>query len=147
MKNKGSEKSPAANPHGHYRRPLPANVRGFEFEEINGIKVLKQGGESNDTLSAIRVEGPALASEITQAMTYCQRRRAKTKITVSNAEIRSKFQTIDRYCDDDQVQAIAISEAGKADARKEAVSILADRLQIKKETIERYFRRPSNQKD
>jgi transcriptional regulator GlxA family with amidase domain len=54
---------------------------------------------------------------------------------------------ISKYCDDDQVQAITCSEAGEMNARKEAVSILAERLQINPRTIERYFRQSTSNKD
>jgi hypothetical protein len=129
------------NPCGQYRKTpsLPDNVHGFQFKEIDGIKVLDES--SNHTATVIRLEGPALESEIIQAMTYSQRSLAKTHTTAPVATIRSKFPTIDKYLEDDQVQAIACSEAGGKNARKEAVSILAERLQIAPHTVERYFRK------
>jgi hypothetical protein len=132
-----------ANAWGHYRKPLslPDNVQSFLFKEIDGIKVLDEA--SNHTATVIRCEGPALEWELIQAMTYCQRSLAKTKSTTPVSTIRSKFPMIDKYLEDDQVQAIACSEVGKKNARKEAVSILAERLQIDSHTVERYFRKPT----
>jgi hypothetical protein len=132
-----------ANPWGQYRKnpPLPEHVHSFQFKEIDGIKVLEE--PSNHTATVIRNEGRALELEIIQAMTYCQRSSAKTKSMPPVSTIRSKFPMIDKYLEDDQVQALACSEAGKKNARKEAVSILAERLQIDPHTVERYFREPT----
>jgi len=134
------------NPWGHYRKPpsLPENVRSFQLKEVDGIKVVEEG--SNNTVSAIYCEGLALEQEINQAMTYSQRSAAKSGSVVPIATIRSKFPMISKYCDDDQVQAIACSEAGGINARKEAVIILAERLQINPHTVERYLRKPATSK-
>jgi hypothetical protein len=129
------------------RSALPAGVKSFEFEKIDGITVLKNGGESNHTATVIRHEGTLLESEIHRAMTYCQRSVAATpgKI-VQVTTIRSKFPMIAKYCDDDQIELFARSEAGEMSARKEAVSILSGRLQINPITVARYFRKPTEGK-
>jgi hypothetical protein len=131
------------NPFGQYREApsIPEGVRNFQFTEIDGIKVLEE--PSNHTATVILHEGPALEWEIIQAMTYSQRSLAKTKRIVPVATLRSIFPMIDKYMENDQIQAVACSEAGKNNARKEAVSILAERLQIAPRTIERYFRNPT----
>jgi hypothetical protein len=141
-KNKNSDKTVGKtqgrmNPWGQYRK-LPENVRNFQFKEIDGIKVLEE--PSNHTATVIGCEGPALAWEMIQAMTYCQRSLAKTKSTTPVATVRAKFPMLNKYMEDDQIQAIACSEVGKKNARKEAVSVLAERLQIDPHTVERYFR-------
>jgi hypothetical protein len=125
---------------------LPAGVKSFEFEKIDEITVLKSGGGSNHTATVISHEGSLLESEIVQAMTYCQRSAATARKAVQIAAIRSKFPMIAKYCDDDQIQAIACSEAGTKNARKEAVNILSGRLQINPITVARYFRKPTANK-
>ena len=127
---------------------LPAGVKSFEFEKIDGITVLKTGGGSNDTASVIRHEGPLLESEITRAMTYSQRSTAAAAGRMPQTTvIRAKFPMIAKYCDDDQIETITRSEAGGLNARKEAVSILSGRLQINPVTVARYFRKPTANKE
>lgn len=113
----------------------------FTFTEIDGVKVLDRA--SNSTVTFIYDEGPALESELTQAMTYSQRSHQRSGHAVSPVVLRQKFPTIDKYCDDDQVQAIACSEAGKINTHKQAVRIMSERLQMSPETVDRYFRIPS----
>jgi hypothetical protein len=129
------------NPWRQYRKPqrLPEGVHSFQFTETDGIKVVEE--PSNHTATVIHTEGPALEWEIIKAMTYCQRSAARAKSTVPVSTIRSKIPMIDKYMDDDQTQTVACSEAGKRNARKETVSILAERLQMGPHTVERYFRK------
>ena len=131
----------AANLWGEYRKPFRGKIKSFTFKEIDGIKVVEE--PSNHTATIIGWEGPALRCELTQAMTYCQRSFAKTRRAASVTTIRARFPMIDKYLEDDKVQNIACSDAGKKSARKEAVSILAERLQIDPHTVERYFRQPT----
>lgn len=141
------QKQGGTNPYGQYRKSpyLPEDVRDFQLKEEDGIKVLEK--ESNNTAVVIGYDGPILELEINQAMTYSQRTAAKTGSIVPIPTIRSKFPMIAKYYDDDQVQVITCSEAGSVNAHKEAVSILAGRLQIKPSTVERYFRKPTTSKD
>jgi hypothetical protein len=140
-------KQGGANPWRQYRKTpsLPENVRSFQLGEKDGIKILEE--RSNDTATVIRCEGPVLELELIQAMTYCQGSAAKAGCILPVATIRSKFPMISKYCDDGRVQAITRSEAGVMNARKEAVSILAEKLQINPRTVERYFRKPTTNKD
>jgi len=140
-------KQRGANPWGHYRKPpaLTEDVRSFQLKEVDGVKVLEKG--SNDTASVICHEGSALEGEILQALTYSQRMAANREgNAVAVDTLRLKFPMVDKYCDDDQIQAIACSDAGAINARKEAIGILAERLQIKPTTVERYFRKPTASK-
>jgi len=111
---------------------------------MDGVKVLDRA--SNTTVTFVRDEGPALEFELTRAMTYSQRSQQRCGHTVDPAVLRQKFPTIDKYCDDDQVQAIACSEVGKINPRKHAVHIMSERLQIPASTVDRYFRRPTRKK-
>ena len=113
----------------------------FSFTEIDGVKVLDQ--PSNSTVTSILNHGPALEWELMQAMTYSQRLQKQLGYTVSPSVLRQKFPTVDRFCDDDQVQEIACSEPGKVNPHKHTVHILSERLQIPPATVDRYFRNPT----
>jgi hypothetical protein len=122
----------------------PEELHGFTFTEIDGVKVL--GRASNSTVTFIYDDGPALEFELTRAMTFSQRSQQRFGHTVSPVVLRQKFPTIDKYCDDDQVQVIACSEAGKINPHKQAVHIISERLQMSGSTVDRYFRTPTCRK-
>ena len=132
---------------GQFRKGLNGSSEGlhsFTFTEIDGVRTLDRS--SNSTVTLIHDEGPALELELRQAMTYAQRSQQRHGHTVSPVVLRQKFSTIDKYCDDDQVQAIACSEAGKINPRKHAIHIMSERLQMPPATIDRYFRTPTFKK-
>jgi hypothetical protein len=124
------------------RQNLPDG--GFRFKEIDGVKVLDN--LSNDTCSQIGKEGPFLELEIRGTMTYCQESSRKSGRLPSPATIRANFPTLDKYCDDKQISSILVSNAQTINPRKEAVAIMAHRLQMSTTTVERYFRKPSDKK-
>jgi len=132
---------------GQFRKgPIcsPEELHRFTFAEIDGVKVLDR--TSNSTVTFIYIDGSALEFELTRAMTYSQRSHQRLGHTISPVVLREKFLTIDKYCDDDQVQAIACSEAGKINPHKQAVHIISERLQMSPATIDRYFRIPTSTK-
>jgi hypothetical protein len=122
----------------------PEELHGFTFAEIDGVKVLDRA--SNSTVTFIHNDGPALEFGLTRAMAYSQRSQQRLGHTVSLAVLRQKFPAIDKYCDDDQVQVIACSEAGKINPHKHAIHIISERLQMSPATIDRYFRIPTSKK-
>jgi hypothetical protein len=140
-------KSSSTNPFGQYRKKPTASLEEFQdfsFTEIDGVKVLDEA--SNCTVTSILMHGPALEREVMQAMTYSQRLQKRLKHTVAPCRLRAKFPTIDKFCDDDQVQEIACSELGKLNPHKHAVHIISERLQISPGTVDRYFRNPTIKK-
>ena len=144
-KDKASSKGGLANSWGHVRkRPLPTAVTGFEFEEIDGIKVPK--APSNDTATVIRNDGPALAWELTQAMAFAQGYAEKKGHVVSPGALLDKFPLIAKYCGVDGAQEIACSDAGKISSRQVAVNAISKLTQVKSSTVERYFRESSTVK-
>ena len=133
------------NSYGHYRkRSTQDAVRDFSFTEIDGVKVVDE--PSNSTATVILNDGPALEMELLEAMTYSQRSQRRLGYTVAPRTLRQKFPTIDKFCDDDQVQEIACSEAGRLNPHKHAVHIISERLQIPRGTVDRYFRNPTIKK-
>jgi hypothetical protein len=140
-------KSTSNRPFGHYRKKSssgPEELQDFSFTEIDGIKILAKA--SNSTVTSILNHGPALEWELMQALTYSQRSHQRLGHTVAPRILRQKFPTIDKFCDDDQVQEIACSGPGKLNPHKHAVHIISERLQISPGTVDRYFRNPTIKK-
>jgi hypothetical protein len=128
---------------GHSRKaPAPGD---FEFIEINGVKVLKH--QSNETATWVRHELPVLELEVHQFMTYSQRLSAVNSGKIPPwTTVRAKFPMLDRFCDESKILEISGAGAGMKSPRKEAVAIMAEKLQMPPETIERYSRQLSVKK-
>lgn len=71
---------------GHYRRP-PA-TSSFEFEEKDGVKLLKEF--SNSTATAIRIEAPIIDLELFNARRFVERKpNAESGVSLDSISCRT----------------------------------------------------------
>src|SRR5437660_11580526 len=91
-------------------------------------------------------DGPLLELELLRAMTFSQGFNESHGHVVEAKKLSENFPTIAKYCDAHELQTITKSDPGTLPTRKFAVNVFSKRLQIKAETVDRYFREASSMK-
>jgi hypothetical protein len=130
------------NPWGHYRRR--STTSSFEFEEKDGVKLLKEF--SNSTATAIRIEAPIIDLELFNARSFVER-DAKASGEPIITSVKNRFPKLANWFYDDELTQ-AVSDKQRS-VRQWVNQIMSNRLNMPEGTIERYRRqrRPQKSRD